>query len=402
MFLYNILLNLVYLLLYPLLTLRFKGKERKERTGRINLDYSGVTWIHAASVGEVNAVKPLVKELLTKYPSRHFIFSTMTTTGQQAAKTISPKLRVIYLPMDFSIPVRKAFKKMKPEMLILVETELWPNLLHQAKRKKIPVIIVNGRISDKSLTSYRRLLFFWKPLWKNVIQVNAQSRLDAERFRILKFQQIENTLNLKFCLKLPDYDRQQLRSEMGFAEDDFVLVWGSSRPGEEKLFKEAILELRGQIPNLKAILIPRHLSRLAEIKKLYTDLDYTVFSDSSKLNSVTIVDEMNILPMFYAVSDTSIVGGSFFNFGGHNPLEPACYGVPIIMGKYHNDCRDSVNKLIEDKAIVISDKKELIKDILELYKNPESAKKLGNNAKLTLTKNSESLKRNLEILERLM
>jgi len=153
MFLYNIILNLIYLLAFPILFFKFKGKERRERSGNIKLDYSGVIWIHAASVGEVNAVAPLIKALLTKYPEKHFVFSTMTTTGQQVAKNISPKLTIFYLPIDFPIPMHRAFKKLQPKMLILVETELWPNMLYQAKKKNIPVIIVNGRISDKSLPS---------------------------------------------------------------------------------------------------------------------------------------------------------------------------------------------------------------------------------------------------------
>jgi 3-deoxy-D-manno-octulosonic-acid transferase len=402
MLIYNFILSLIYLISFPFLYLRFKGIERKQRFGKIKLDYNGVIWIHAASLGEVNAAKPLLKELLTRYPSKHFVLSTMTSTGFKAAQGISPKLENFYCPMDFPLPMHRAFKRLAPEMLILVETELWPNMLYLAKKKDIPVIMVNGRISDRSLPSYRRLLFFWKPLWKNVLAVNAQSAVDAERFKILKFKQVENTQNLKFCLKLPQYDSSKLRTEMGYSQNDFILVWGSSRPGEEKLFKQVFLELKDSIPDLKAVLVPRHLSRLSEIKQIFNDIEFSIFSDINGSNRLLIVDEMNILTMFYAISDISVVGGSFFNFGGHNPLEPAFYGVPIIMGKYHQSCRDSVEKLLEENAIIISDKKKLLEDLRQLSNDIDKARKLGENAKLTLTKNSESLKRNLDIIERIM
>lgn len=402
MMFYNLLLSLVYLLSLPFLLFRFKGMERKQRFGKIKLDYDGVIWVHAASLGEVNAIKPLIKELLTRYPNRHFVLSTMTSTGFQSASNISPKLENFYSPLDFPLPMSRAFKRLKPEMIILVETELWPNMLFQAKQRKIPVIIVNGRISDRSLPRYRRLRFFWKPLFSHISLVNAQSAVDAERFRILEFNQVENTQNLKFCLKLPEYDKTKLRDQMGYSQDDFILVWGSSRPGEEKLFKQAYLELKKQTPHLQAVLVPRHLSRLTEIKQLFSDMEYSLYSDSGESRSFIIVDEMNILNMYYAIADLAVVGGSFFNFGGHNPLEPAFYSIPIIMGKYHSSCRDSVEKLQKEQAIVISDKKNLTNDLLEMVRDKEKAKKMGLKAKLTLTKNSESLKNNLEIIERVM
>jgi len=402
MFIYNLFLSLIYFISLPLLIFKFKGNERRERFGRIKLDYTGVIWIHAASVGEVNAVKPLIIELLTKFPSRHFVFSTMTSTGQQAAKNISPKLTVFYFPLDFLFPMKRIFNRLKPEMIVLVETELWPNMLLQAKKRNIPVVIVNGRISDRSFPSYRRFLFFWKPLWETVIAVNAQSSLDADRFRILQFRNITNTQNLKFCLKLPEYNSDKLKAQMGYLKEDFIIVWGSSRPGEEKLFKDVICRLKTRIPNLRAVLVPRHLSRLAEIKQLYNDVDYNLYSESNKVDWLVIVDEMNILPMFYAISDIAIIGGSFYNFGGHNPLEAAFYATPIIMGRYYHSCRDSVEKLIEESAIKISNPQNLSRDIINLHKNQAETKKMGINAKLTLTKNSNSLIKNLEILERII
>jgi 3-deoxy-D-manno-octulosonic-acid transferase len=245
-------------------------------------------------------------------------------------------------------------------------------------------------------------MFFWKPLFNNIRLVNAQSAVDAERFRILQFKNVENTQNLKFCLKLPEYNKPKLRIEMGYSQEDYILVWGSSRPGEEKLFKKTYLELKKHIPHLKAVLVPRHLSRLTEIKQIFHDIEYSLYSDLDHTKPFVIVDEMNILKMYYAVANIAIVGGSFFNFGGHNPLEPAFYGVPIVMGKYYDSCRDSVEKLKQEEAIIISDKKNLAKDLLILFRDEEKTKKMGLKAKLTLTKNSQSLKNNLEMIERVL
>jgi len=199
---------------------------------------------------------------------------------------------------------------------------------------------------------------------------------------------------LKFCIDLPAFDKKKLRSELGYSEDDFILVWGSSRPGEEKLLRECFSHLEREIPNFKVIIVPRHLQRINELRQLFKNFDYRLYSNLKETSNLLIVDEMGILNTFYALADVAIVGGSFFKFGGHNPLEPAFYSTPIIIGKHHASCRDSVD------GIIVSDRKKLIEDIIKIAQDKSFATQLGENARKTLQLNSDSLKMNLEILEK--
>lgn len=399
MFIYRIITSFLAGLIYPLSKIRMKSKRERQRIGIMKIGFDRSIWIHAASVGEVNAVKPLVNRLLQKYSQKDFIMTTMTTTGLEAAKNISPKLVVSLFPIDITFIQKKFFNKINPEMIILVETELWPNMLYIAKKMNIPVVMVNARISDSSFPKYRNLRIFWKPVWKAIKAVNAQSEKDERRFLGFKFKNVVNAHNLKFCIDLPEFNKATLRKELGYSKDDFIIVWGSSRPGEEKLFKQVFITLKESIKNLKIVIVPRHLHRIPQVCAIYKEYDYHFYSKLKEPGEILLVDEMGILNMFYALSNIAIVGGSFFNFGGHNPLEPAFYGTAIIIGKFHQSCRDSVDRLLENNGITISDKKKLIDDITNLYNNVELREQLGANAKKTLKLNSDSLKINLKILD---
>jgi len=399
MFIYRLLTSILVRMGYPFIKMRLKDKAGKQRLGIQKNSFEKCVWIHAASVGEVNAVKTLVNQLLQTYSHIDFFMTTMTKTGLEAAKKISPKLAVSLFPIDVSFIQRRLFKTINPELIILTETEFWPNMLHVAKKRKIPVVMVNARISDKSFPKYRNLRFFWKPVWKAIKAVNAQSEKDARRFIGFNFENVINAHNLKFCIDLPEFNKTTLRKELGYSQDDFIIVWGSSRPGEEKLLKKVFPDLKEKINNLKVIIIPRHLHRIPQVCDIFKDFDFKIYSKLEETSAILIVDEMGILNMFYALSDLAIVGGSFFNFGGHNPLEPAFYGTPSIIGKYHNSCRDSVDRLLENEGILVSDKKKLTEEIFKLYDNFELRKQLGSNAKQTLGLNSDSLKTNLKVLE---
>ena len=402
MFIYRILTSILIGLSYPIIKLRMKSKRDKQRIGIIKNGFDNCVWIHAASVGEVNAVKPIINQLLQKYSHKDFIMTTMTSTGLDAAKKISPKLVVSIFPVDVTFIQKKFINKINPELIILVETELWPNMLHVAKKKNIPVVMVNARLSDSSFPKYRNLRIFWKSIWKAIVAVNAQSEKDERRFTGLKFNNVINAHNLKFCLDLPEFNKATLRKELGYSKDDFIVVWGSSRPGEEKLFKDVFMSLKEKINHLKVVVVPRHLHRIPQVCEIFKEYDYHFYSKLEEPGEILFVDEMGILNMIYALSDIAIIGGSFFNFGGHNPLEPAFYGTPAIIGKYHHSCRDSVDRLLENNGLIVSDKKKLSDDIMNLYNNKELREQLGANAKQTLTLNSDSLKANLKILDKFL
>ena len=400
MIIYRFIAWLVFVVSSPFLAFKFNGRERKERFGKTKHRFEKCVWIHAASVGEVNAVKTLINELLNKYNHPDFVLSTMTKTGQEIARIVSPKLTTVFLPFDVGFIMKRFFKQINPSLIILVETEFWPNMLRIAKKRKIPIVIVNGRISDRSFPGYKNLRFFWKPLWKAVKAVNAQSEKDAQKFKALKFKDVVNAHNLKFCIDQPEYDRSKLRKELGYSKTDFVLVWGSSRPKEEKLLLKILPELKETIPRLKIILVPRHLHRIPELKELLKNHDYKLYSELKDVPEILLVDEMGILNTFYALSDVAIVGGSFFNYGGHNPLEPAFYGTPMIIGNHYYSCRDSVDRLLENNGIIVSNIDNLVTDFNELNRDMNKTRQMGMNAKHTLENNADSLKMHLERLEK--
>jgi len=400
MLFFNIILSILFFISLPWMLVRFSREERKMRFGTSISKLKNCIWIHAASVGEVNAIKSLIIALLNKHVNKTFILSTMTKTGLESAGQIHPKLITTLFPIDFIFFMKRAFRMLNPELVILVETEFWPNMLSIAKRKNVPVIIVNGRISERTYPKYKRFSFFWKPLWKAVKSVSAQSEHDANRFKSLGFKDVINNKNLKFCLQLPKFDRLKTRIKWNISKNDFIIVFGSSRPGEEKLIKEKIPIIKKEISNLKLILVPRHLERISEVKEIFKELNYQLYTELKNKPEIIIVDKMGILTEAYAMSDLAIVGGSFFDFGGHNPLEPAIYGLPIIMGEFYSSCLDSVNKLKQNDAIVISSKEKLPDNILKIAQKPDYRSNLGRNAKKTLQQNSASLKKNLKIIER--
>jgi 3-deoxy-D-manno-octulosonic-acid transferase len=400
MFIYRFLTWFIFVVSSPFLFFKFKGRERKERFGKPKHRFEKSVWIHAASVGEVNAVRTLINELLNKYTHTDFVLTTMTRTGQEAARKVSPKLTTLFLPFDVGFIMKRLYKRINPSLIILVETEFWPNMLHLAKKKNIPVVIVNARISDRSFPKYKNLRLFWKPLWKAVKSVNAQSEKDAERYKKLKFNDVANGHNLKFCIDQQEYDKNKIRLELGYTSKDFVLVWGSSRPKEEKLLLKVLPELKQSNPNLKIIIVPRHLHRLPELKELLKDFDFKIYSELKDVPEILLVDEMGILNTFYAMADLAIVGGSFFSYGGHNPLEPAFYGTPTIIGNHYYSCRDSVDRLLENNGIIVSNKKDMVIDFNKLTGDMSKARQMGINAKHTLENNADSLQMHLERLEK--
>jgi 3-deoxy-D-manno-octulosonic-acid transferase len=398
MLLYNLVLTIFFLFALPYFFHRFRGTERDFRFGNINFKCNnGSIWIHAASVGEVNAVKPLILGLQQKYKSKKIVISTVTTTGYEAALKVHPGVAVIIFPFDVKLIMKRVFDSLKPEVILLAEKEFWPNMLHIARRRRIPVILVNGRLSKESTAKYKRTIFFWKRLWRGIVAVNASSKLDAFRFRELGFKNISVTRNLKFCVHLPEFTNA--REDFFLNEDDFVIVWGSSRPKEEWLFRSVIAALKDKIPNLKAIIVPRHLNRLEAVMEVFQNEDFQMLSTQKKSADYIIADQMGILVKAYSIANIAIVGGSFYQYGGHNPLEPAFYNVPIIIGTHHSHCQDSVDKLRSNTGIIVSERKSLAKNVLKLATDKALSIKLGRNAKQTLLENADSVEKNIKIIE---
>ncbi|MEA1972645.1 MAG: glycosyltransferase N-terminal domain-containing protein [Candidatus Cloacimonadota bacterium] len=390
-FLYNILLTIAFPFVYLFMKIKLDKSEIKNRM-RINFYGKNTIWIHAASVGEVNAATPLIKNLLSQF--ENILVTTITTTGKKTAESISNEISVNLLPLDYFSIMQNTFKRINPKIVILIETEFWPNLLYRANINNIPIVIVNGRISENSYPLYKKSKFFWKTPWKAIRAVGAQSEIDANRFRNLNFANVNNTHNLKFCLKLNNFESSEIRKKYNVSKDDFIVVFGSSRPGEEKFLLDSLDKI--MIDNLKLFIAPRHLKRIPEIQKIFSEKDAKLLSEN-KSAKIIIIDKMGILNQFYSICDIAIVGGSFFDFGGHNPLEPAYYAKPIIMGKHFSSCKSSVTELKKRNAIQISE--NLHDSINYIYSNHNNAIEMGKNAKLTLLDNDSSIMMNMQLIK---
>lgn len=401
MIFYYVLVAVIYVITLPFLILYMSFTKQWQRLGfALPKQQHTTLWIHASSMGEVNAILPLARQLKKRYPHKKLVISTMTQTGLAAAEKVADV--ACYVPLDIAPSLSRFFRAMRPELLMVVETELWPGMLHFAQRKAVPVVFVNARMSERSLQRYRLVKPLFAGLFGSIRAVVAQSPDDAQRFKELGFEHVVSTGNLKFAVKLPEYGRSALRATYHFAEDDVVLVWGSSRPGEEKLALAVFTALRQTYPHLKLVLVPRHLRRVPEIIALLGNEPYELYTSFQHGAPIVVIDAMGVLAEMYACCDIAVVGGSFFDFGGHNPLEPAFYGRPVIMGPYHSSCKDSVNKLKTDDGIVIATEKTLQGAVERLLGDAGLRRKLGDNAQGVLKKHASSLNDTLKTLENIV
>lgn len=377
-----------------------------------------VIWMHAVSVGEVNASISLWKSLRRDYPLYRIVFSTTTQTGNNLAKKFSSGEEVvIYFPLDFSFVIRKFLRIIKPSLVIILETEIWPNFVLQCFKQRIPVILVNARISDKSYWRYRLVRLFLRTILKRIDLILAQSEKESERFVNLggNKEKVLVTGNMKFDnvdyaeIKTMDYS-DKLKRLLHMGENEKLLVAGSTHRGEEGMILSAYKELFRQFPNLRLLIAPRHPERTPEIEKLVSKnnfiplrislLNYQLPITNHQL-PVFILDTIGQLRDFYALADIVFVGGSLVKKGGHNIIEPAIFSKPIISGKYFFNFSDMFRIFLENKAILVCKKRiDFKKYLWFLLKNPEERKKIGINAKEVILKQRGASEINLRLISK--
>lgn len=363
-------------------------------------------WIHAVSVGETMAALPLVRYLGQRYPEKEIIFSTMTDTGQEVARKNLEGLRVFYMPFDLGVIIRRVLKRLRVSLFITMETELWPNTFYELAKRGIPVIVVNARISEKSFKGYRRIRFFMKPVLDSVSAFCAASDLDARRLMELGVpsSRIYITGNLKFDMTPPAPPRLRLLNPSGKR----IVVVGSTHQGEEEII---LRELRELINNDRVFLIlaPRHPQRSDEVVGLLKRLGVS-FIKRSELRSeeleiddadLLLLDTIGELSSFYGLADIAIVGGSFVPVGGHNLLEPAYWSRPVICGRYMNNF-PLAEEFFKEGAALSIEERELKDTISELIRDPLRCEQMGYKARLIYERNSGSLRRTTEIIDRII
>jgi len=380
---------------YYLLAMVTDGKYREGLTERLGwvpgrlreADTRRTIWVHAVSVGEVLAASRLVNELGACAPQYRVLLSTTTRTGQRLARERTGINHTFYFPLDFAWIVRRYLRKLDPALLVLVETEFWPNLLTACRRAAIPVAVVNGRISDRSLPRYLRLRSLWTRILAGVSIVLAQSEEDAKRMKAIGAPagRVSFGGNLKFDVRSaePAAITTELREKL--ASGTRVLVCGSTLEGEEEILLDAFQQLLKTIPDCVMILAPRHPERFGRVAQILKSRNEQSVRRSNwmkrpakiKAGTIVLLDSIGELASVYALASVAFVGGSLVPAGGHNPLEPAQFAVPVVMGTHYANFRAVIDTLVQAEALKLATTETLLPMLENLLTDHDAANALG-------------------------
>lgn len=405
---YNLFLAIALITLWPVVLIAF-AIQPKFRAGfwekigfySINLPKRPTIWVHAVSVGEVNAIEGLVKKLKEEFPTKNILLSTVTRTGQEVAnnKLKDHTDKIIYFPYDFYFSILLALKAIRPNLVIIAETEIWPNFANELRKKKVPLMIVNGRISPNSYKGYKKFSIFFKRILKNYTSILMQTNSDKERIiDIGANPEITETMgNLKFNVTniLDNDDIKNLAYSFKLNQEK-VIVAGSTHNGEDEIILSVYEHLKDDIPNLKLILAPRHPERYPQVLELIdqTGCNWGLRSkgDGFDKNDIIMIDTMGELSKMYSICHFAFIGGSFSNTGGHNPLEATIYNKPTISGDIIFNFKDIYEILNNEKAtILVKNEKELLENAQKLFNNVEFYNEISTACKNVFEQNSGAL-----------
>ena len=369
-------------------------------------------WLHAVSVGEVLAVTQLVKALGEALPGYFVAVSTTTRTGQALARERFGANRVFYCPLDLPWAVRAYLNALEPHMLVLAETEFWPNLLHGCFRRGIPVAVVNARISNRSWPRYNMLRRLWKPLLGRLGPVLAQSQTDAERLIALgcAAERVSVAGNLKFDVRAAE-EAEATRLLKAKSAGLRLVVAGSTLEGEEAALVEAWPRLLAGDPKLAMVLAPRHPERFPAVAALL-EKSGNAWVRRSEWNAqsaeplrpgeIVLLDTIGELASVYSLASVAFVGGSLVPAGGHNPLEPAQFGVPIVLGPHYANFVAITDSLRAQDALRIAAKEDLAAALLELLRDRPAAEAMGARAREAFEQQAGATERCVTALQELV
>ncbi len=368
-------------------------------------------WVHAVSVGEVLAVAGLVEELQRRFPQHRIFISTTTDTGQALARKRFGEANVFYFPMDFAFAIRPYLRALRPRMVVIAETEFWPNFLRLAHAGGARIAVVNARISDRSWPSYRRFRGLLRRLLANVDLFLAQTPEDAARLRDIGAtpERVRVTGNLKFDVPAPAPPAivESVRKSIAATGAAPVLVCGSTVDGEESLLLKAFENLLVQHPRAVMILAPRHPERFAAVAALLEQMSIrflrrSLWNGEALTSGVLLLDTIGELAALYALADIAFVGGSLVPRGGHNIIEPTQHGVATVVGNHTENFRDIVSLFASRDAVRIVGPAELPLVLLELLGNDEERKVLGKRAAETMRSQIGATVRTADELQELL
>ncbi|MBI5199046.1 MAG: 3-deoxy-D-manno-octulosonic acid transferase [Nitrospirae bacterium] len=420
---YNLFSFIFLITLLPYLYLKRRNKKDgilwlKEKFGfipeeKLKSIYGRPIWIHAVSVGEVMAALPLIKVIKEGYPDRSLVLSTITDTGNLIARERAKEVdAIIYLPFDISLAVKSALRRISPEIFILIETEIWPNLLRTLNREGIPSIIINGRISQQSLKGYKLVKPFMKAILKNINRFGMQTTSDAERIRAIGADpfKVEVIGNIKFdqSFSQDSVGSERLKRSYGIGERR-LFVAGSTHEGEEEIISDAFIEIKKYFHDLILLIAPRHIERVRRIEGLLkvrgiafrrrTELIENGLDDAS----VIILDTIGELAQIYSIATVVFIGGSLVPAGGHNVLEPAVYSKPIIFGLHMENFKDIAQTFLEKGAACqVSNGPQFKRELGYLLSNMDVARSIGENARKVIDENKGAVERSLMMIEKFL
>lgn len=415
--LYNVLLVIVTVMLSPYILFKVVTVKKyrggiTQKLGRIRKGVLRVLrnaerpiWVHAVSVGEVMAAHPLIRDLRKRYPRKRIILSTVTVTGNFTARQRVPEAdAVFFFPFDYPCIVRHVIKRINPALVIVAETELWPNFFRELRRAGVPSAIVNGRVSPHSYRNYLRFGWFFRTVFKNIDLFCMQSEADAERIRNIGADpgRVLVTGNLKFDQKIPVVKTFPLAVPKGGK----VIVAGSTHQGEESIILELFRRLREKFPRLLLIIAPRHPERFGEVEGIINAAGFDCQRRSALrggVKDVLLLDSIGELWSFYALCDIAFVGGSLVKVGGHNLLEPAAMKKPVIFSRYMFNFKEISEALISaGGGIMVKDKAELYEQMERLLSDEAAAKRIGERAYGVVSANTGATGRTLDAIKKVL
>jgi 3-deoxy-D-manno-octulosonic-acid transferase len=359
----------------------------------------------------VLAVSGLVKELKKRFPNYRIVISTTTDTGQKLARTRFGAENVFYFPLDFAFAIRPYLRQLRPELIVIAETEFWPNFLRLGKGSGARIAVVNARISDRSRPRYRRFRHLLARVLRQVDLFLTQTEEDARRLAQIGAPQerIQVIGNLKFDVPAPAAPTiiASLRTAFQQADAGPVIVCGSTVEGEEPILLQAFVNILASHPHAVLILAPRHPERFNEVAELLSQLGIrfwrrSLWSGDPIAAGVLLIDSIGELAALYSLADVAFVGGSLVPRGGHNIIEPALYGVPIVVGNHTENFRDIVSLFQSRDAVRVVGPAELPLAFMELISNPAERIALGRRGAETLRAQMGATKRTMEALETLL
>lgn len=393
------------------------GKYRSglaERLGRVpsrlNDAQPGSIWVHAVSVGEVLAVSQLVNDIQKQYPDQQVFISTTTATGQALARQRFGENRVFFMPLDFGFAVRRYLNALKPQLLVIAETEFWPNLLHLARKRQTAVAIVNARISDRSFPRYKRFKWFFSRVLSEVDLFLTQTAEDAQRLRDIgaPTERVRVSGNLKFDVRPNPQPELITGLRAAIGKDSPIIVCGSTAEGEEEPLLAAFKAVQQQFPAAVMILAPRHPERFEKVAALISVERFTLqrrtqWQPAQPIRSgIFLLDSVGELAAIYELTDIAFVGGSLVPTGGHNILEPAQYGAAILVGPHTFNFREIVSLFEQGGAVNTVTAEGLPAQFLSLLGKPEDRQRMGCAAKDLFAKHAGATRRTLEALAPLL